>query len=428
MNEAIDRRNTAQLLSIVIAVIAALGWYLYYDQRQQRQLLGVDLSTTKAGLELQIEGLNQNLNESKARNLELSAANEALKVDVAASLAEKSALQQQMQQELEIAVAENRELQRELETTAAAKRELQQELESTAAAQRELQQELESTAAAQRELQQELESTAAAQRELQQELERTANARQELQTELESRLAEQEMLNQQIVLAIGASGELEAQLQQEEDRRRKLQQQIDAVSGDIAIKEQALSDADRKFAELQQQLVQTQQEQAELKLTVEELNRQRTEEAAHFAKLQDALKSELNESRVEISQLKNRMTVIKLTSEVLFNSGSAEIRPEGKRVLSLIAESLNAYPERAISIEGHTDNVPVGRHSRYVSNWELSAARALAAVDFFRQKSRVDPGRLQMVGLGEFHPVASNDTADGRAQNRRIEIKLLPGN
>jgi chemotaxis protein MotB len=400
MNQAIDRRNTAQLLSIVIALIAALGWYLYYDQRQQRQLLSEDLITTKAELELQIESLNQNLDDSEARNQELSAVNEALKVDVAASLAEKSALQQQMQQELEIAVAENRELQRELETTAGAQRELQRELETTAAAQR----------------------------ELQRELERTAGARQELQAELESQLAEQQTLNQQIVLAIGASGELEEKLQQEEARRLQLQQQIDVVSGDIEMKEQALSDADKKYSELQQQLEQTRQMQAKLQLTVEELSRQRAEEAAHFASLQDALKSELNESRVEISQLKNRTTVIKLTSEVLFDSGSARIKPEGKRVLSLIAESLNAYPQRAISIEGHTDNVPMGSRSRFVSNWELSAVRALAAVDFFQRESQVDPGRLQMVGLGEFHPVASNDTTEGRAQNRRIEIKLLPEN
>jgi chemotaxis protein MotB len=124
--------------------------------------------------------------------------------------------------------------------------------------------------------------------------------------------------------------------------------------------------------------------------------------------------------------MKDRITVIKLTSEVLFDSGSARIKQDGKRVLSLIAESLNAYPERAISIEGHTDNVPIGPNSRFVSNWELSAARALAAVDFFQQSSQVGPGRLQMVGLGEFHPVASNDSAEGRAQNRRIEIKLLP--
>jgi len=386
MNQASDRRNTAQLLSIVIAVIAALGWYLYYDQRQQRQQFSEDLNITKAELELQIEGLKQNLDDSKARNLELSSVNEALKVDVAASLAEKSALQQQMQQELEIAVAENRELQRELETTAAA------------------------------------------QQELQRELERTASSRQQLQTELESQLAEQQTLNQQIVLAIGASGELEEKLQQEEARRLQLQQQIDVVSGDIEMKEQALSDADKRYAELQQQLEQTRQVQEQLELTVEELSRQRAEEAAHFASLQDALKSELNESRVEISQLKNRTTVIKLTSEVLFDSGSARIKPEGKRVLSLIAESLNAYPQRAISIEGHTDNVPIGPRARFVSNWELSAVRALAAVDFFQRESQVDPGRLQMVGLGEFHPVASNDTAEGRAQNRRIEIKLLPEN
>jgi len=120
------------------------------------------------------------------------------------------------------------------------------------------------------------------------------------------------------------------------------------------------------------------------------------------------------------------MTVIKLTSEVLFNSGSADIKPAGRKVLDLIASSLNAYPNRAISIEGHTDNVPIGGSINYASNWDLSAARALAAVDHLRGQNQVAPERLRVVGHGEFKPVASNETADGRQSNRRIEIRLLP--
>jgi len=120
------------------------------------------------------------------------------------------------------------------------------------------------------------------------------------------------------------------------------------------------------------------------------------------------------------------MTVIKLTSEVLFSSGSAEIRPAGQKVLSIIAESLNANPRRAISVEGHTDNVPVLNNDYYESNWELSAARALAAVNYFQQNNHVEPTRLRVVGYGEYRPVSSNKTAEGRKLNRRIEIRLLP--
>jgi chemotaxis protein MotB len=119
------------------------------------------------------------------------------------------------------------------------------------------------------------------------------------------------------------------------------------------------------------------------------------------------------------------MTVIKLTSEVLFSTGSARIKPAGQKVLAIIAESLNAYPDRAVSVEGHTDNLPI-RNARYESNWELSAARGLAAVKFFEQNADVDPGRLKVVGYGQYHPVSSNETAAGRKRNRRIEIRIMP--
>lgn len=153
---------------------------------------------------------------------------------------------------------------------------------------------------------------------------------------------------------------------------------------------------------------------------------QEQESNKRIANLKNRLERELNESRVEITQLKNQMTVIKLTSEVLFGSGSARIKPAGQKVLSIIAESLNAYPDRAISIEGHTDNVPVIHNARYESNWELSAARALAALNYFQQNDRVDPKRLKLVGYGQYRPVSSNETDEGRKRNRRIEIRMLP--
>jgi chemotaxis protein MotB len=195
---------------------------------------------------------------------------------------------------------------------------------------------------------------------------------------------------------------------------------------DVAQQEAALAAAEQEAERLSLQLSKTREEHALLEKRVEKLKQQREKDARHFAELEDRLKRELNESRIEISQFKDRMTVIKLTSEVLFDSGSAEIQPRGQKVLALIAESLNAYPERAISIEGHTDSVPIGKYSSYDSNWELSTARALAAVDFFRQQMRVDPRRLQVVGHGEFQPVASNQTIKGRQLNRRIEIRLMP--
>jgi chemotaxis protein MotB len=85
---------------------------------------------------------------------------------------------------------------------------------------------------------------------------------------------------------------------------------------------------------------------------------------------------------------------------------------------------LASHTNRQIHVIGHTDDVPIRR--RFVSNWELSTARATAAVRFLQEKAAVDPTRLGALGYGEFHPVAPNTSAEGRAKNRRIEIVVLP--
>ncbi len=428
------------IISIFFAVIAATGWYFYYDQLQLSKSVSNILNLEKDALDNEVQNLQQALRDSRSRIKQLSNQNNALKFDLTSSHDEKSELQKNMQQELERINAANAELQQELESTTTASAEYKQELKRITTANAELQQELKSTTTASTEykqelkritatnaeLQQELKSTTTASAEYKQELKRMITASTELQQQLQKQVSEQASLNQQIAMATGTSDQLAARLDQERERRHQLQQQIDDVSNDIGLKEKALSDAYENFVELNRQLEQTQQEQNKLKATVEELNRRRVDDAEHFAQLKDALENELNENRVVISQLKNRMTVITLTNEVLFNSGSAEIKPAGKKVLSLIAESLNAYPERAISIEGHTDNIPIGKNSIYESNWDLSGARALAALNFFQQNNQVSPNRLQLVGYGEYHPVSNNETSEGRALNRRIEIKMLP--
>ena len=205
-----------------------------------------------------------------------------------------------------------------------------------------------------------------------------------------------------------------------------MQQQIANIVDDVGQKEKALAYAEFDVSQLNQELETTRREQNLLVADIEELNRQRNKDSEHFANLKRRLEQELNQSQVEIAQLKNQMTVIKLRGDVLFSSGSADIKADGKKVLSLIAESLNAYPDRAISIEGHTDHVPIGNNPRYASNWELSSMRALAALNYFQQNSQVDPNRLKLVGYGEYRPAYSNATAEGRKRNRRIEIIILP--
>ncbi len=233
---------------------------------------------------------------------------------------------------------------------------------------------------------------------LQARLVSTQKSRDKLAALLEKSIAEKKAmetsLQQEVKKVILTTAELEAELEKRRTEQKSLHNEFITVSGENS-----------------QLLVQLEQEQ---------------ESKRHITNLKSRLEQELDESRVEISQLKNQMTVIQLTSDVLFSPGSAQIKPDGQKVLSIIAESLNAYPDRFISVEGHTDNLPIVLNTRYESNWELSAARGLAAVNYFQQISLVDPRRLKVVGYGQYHPVSSNKSAEGRQRNRRIEIKILP--
>ncbi|MCH7882649.1 MAG: OmpA family protein [Proteobacteria bacterium] len=257
---------------------------------------------------------------------------------------------------------------------------------------------------------------------LQQEMNRVRSATAELKAELAQRQAELQSLHDQIGTVSGEKAQLLTQLEQEQKSKahftslkNRLEQELIESRVELVqrqVEQQSLHDA-----------ISTASGEKVRLLSQLELEQKSKEQ---FVSLKNRLEKELNESRVEILLLKNQMTVIKLTDEVLFNSGSAELKPTGEKVLSLIAESLNSYPDRAISVEGHTDNVPILHKDRYESNWELSAARALAAVNYFQQNNQVDPKRLKVVGYGQYRPISSNETAEGRKINRRIEIKLLP--
>lgn len=116
-----------------------------------------------------------------------------------------------------------------------------------------------------------------------------------------------------------------------------------------------------------------------------------------------------------------RGVVVTFSDAILFSSGSAEIKKEAFDVLEKLSKTLNTVPGRII-IEGHTDNVPISG-GKYSSNWELSTARAASVLHFFITKG-VDPNRFAIAGYGEYRPVASNETEDGRAKNRRVELVI----
>ena len=166
---------------------------------------------------------------------------------------------------------------------------------------------------------------------------------------------------------------------------------------------------------------------AALKLQVADLEKDK-EMTAQMAKgLEKEMRADLESKDVTISRLQGKLTV-NILDRVMFDSGEAVLKPDGQAVMRKIAALLAKHPELKIHVVGHTDNVPIrpAAQSRFASNWELSTARALAAVHFLTEQAGVDPRRVGAVGYGEYRPLADNATAEGRALNRRIAITILP--
>ena len=164
-----------------------------------------------------------------------------------------------------------------------------------------------------------------------------------------------------------------------------------------------------------------------LKGQVADLEAQKDMAAQMSKALENEMRSGLESKDVTISNLKGKLTV-NIVDRVMFDSGEAILKPDGEAVMRKIAAILGGHPQLKIQVIGHTDNVPIrpAARSRFASNWELSTARALAAVHFLTEQAGVDPRRVGAVGYGEFRPIADNATTEGRAKNRRIAITIVP--
>jgi chemotaxis protein MotB len=135
------------------------------------------------------------------------------------------------------------------------------------------------------------------------------------------------------------------------------------------------------------------------------------------------LKKMVDARELSIVLREGRM-VLRLPNDVLFDSGSVVVKPLGLRALADVAAVLETVPDRHFQVAGHTDNVPIATQ-RFASNWDLSTARAVEVVRVLAAHGLRQP-LLSASGYGEFDPVASNDMADGRLKNRRIEIVVQP--
>ncbi len=215
-----------------------------------------------------------------------------------------------------------------------------------------------------------------------------------------------------------------AQLSIQKDKITADRDELDKV---LKSKSDSLS---KTINELREKTAALEMENASLKEGVANLKKTKEEEVKSVSKtyenLMQEMKGEIAQGQVAITELKGKLTVDVL-DKILFASGEAEVKPEGLAVLQRVIDILKNVKDKAIRIEGHTDNVKIGGAlaRKYATNWELSAARAINVTRYL-QKQGIDPALLASVAYGEYKPVADNSTSEGRAKNRRIAIILQP--
>ena len=203
-----------------------------------------------------------------------------------------------------------------------------------------------------------------------------------------------------------AQGEsVEQTLEQCKKDRANLDKLVDGLTADAAQSKNRLEATQKALAEAAER-----EAQAERRVQT------------YRAMLQQ-LKSMIDAGKLSVRIVRNRM-VVELPEEVLFDSGSARLKKDGETVLIELAPVLVGFEQQLFQVGGHTDNVPI-RTKRFPSNWELSAERALNVTKLLI-KNGMSAQRVSAAAYAETQPVATNDTEEGRAQNRRIEIALLP--
>jgi len=208
---------------------------------------------------------------------------------------------------------------------------------------------------------------------------------------------------------------------------KKLEEEITSLKGKLRDTELQKEDQIKKLKDSHEEQLRRVREGQDAQLKRLEIEKKKEETRLKDAKdtLAKELQKELSEYKAKL-EMSERGLVITFLAEIFFDSGKEIIKKEGFGVLDKVAKVLNEkVPDSLIAIEGHTDNEPI-KYSGWRSNWELSCHRALAVLHYFIDNCNVIPQRLSANGYGEYKPVATNDTKEGRQQNRRVEIVILP--
>lgn len=274
-------------------------------------------------------------------------------------------------------------------------------------------------------LQQENEALSADFAELQENFRNNEEALATLQADYERTVAERDRLQREYTATIANLKKLQASydaleansssaLAENSKRNRQLLRELDE-------KESALRAEQARLQKLEENLAARSKRVDELEAVI----------AAKDAKM-NALKNAISKALVNFEgkgltvEQRDGKVYVSMENKLLFESGSWAVGPEGRKAVSQLATVLAQNPDIAVLIEGHTDNVPYIGSGQLTDNWDLSTKRATSIVQLLKQNADIDPYNLTAAGRGEFAPVASNETAEGRAKNRRIEVILTP--
>ena len=197
-------------------------------------------------------------------------------------------------------------------------------------------------------------------------------------------------------------------------KNRELLAQLEA-------KEQALAAENERLNNLKKELEARSNRVAELENVI-------AAKDAKMNRLKDAISKALTnfEGKGLTVEQRDGKVYVSMENKLLFESGSWAVGAEGRKAVNQLGNVLADNPDIAILIEGHTDNVPYAGNGQLSGNWDLSTKRATAIVNILRENSSINPENLTAAGRGEYAPVASNDTSEGKAKNRRIEVILTP--
>jgi len=233
--------------------------------------------------------------------------------------------------------------------------------------------------------------------------------------------------------------QLQSDLKNTEARYESLKNSYDALEANSSTEIAENSKRNRELlAQLEEKENKLRDEQARLEKLQKDLasRSKRIDElegliAAKDAKM-NALKTAVSNALTNFEgkgltvEQRNGKVYVSMENKLLFSSGSWAVNAEGKKAVQQLGAVLALNPDIAVLIEGHTDNVPYGGTGQLTDNWDLSTKRATSIVQILRENSGIDPFNLTAAGRGEYAPVTTNATAEGKAKNRRIEVILTP--